>query len=150
MSTSAYILHSRLDVLRGVLAAASNASKTPVPVNSDARVLVLLQKQAKSSKAAAAEFDAAKRVDLKAKEAAQLAVLEEYIGSIPAVGDEEVGQAVTKILANLKANGKHLHYGNVMRDLAGRDGIYASRPLNMDSVRKVVEEKIAAQEKKWF
>jgi len=110
----------------------------------------LLQKQAKSSRAAAAEFEAAKRVDLKAKEDAQLAVLEEYIGTIPTVGDDETEEAVTKILANLKANGNHTHYGNVMRDLAGRNGIYASKPLNMERVHKIVQEKIAAHEKKWF
>lgn len=137
-------------MLRGVFGAASNASKTPVPIDSDSRVLVLLQKQAKSSRAAAAEFEAAKRVDLKAKEDAQLAVLEEYIGSIPTVGDDEVEEAVTKILANLKASGKHTHYGNVMRDLTGRNGIYASKPLNMERVHKIVQEKTTAQEKKWF
>ena len=89
-------------------------------------------------------------MDLKAKEDAQLAVLEEYIGSIPTVGDDEVEEAVTKILANLKTNGNHTHYGNVIRDLAGRNGIYASKPLNMERVRNIVQEKIAAQEKKWF
>lgn len=89
-------------------------------------------------------------MDLKAKEDAQLAVLEEYIGSISTVSDDEVEEAVTKILANLKANGNHNHYGNVMRDLAGRNGVYASKPLNMERVHKIVQEKIAAQEKKWF
>ena len=110
----------------------------------------MLRKQVKSSKAAAAEFEAAKRMDLKAKEDAQLAILEEYIGSVPTVGDEEVGQAVTKILANLKANGNKLHYGNVMRDLAGRNGVYFNVPFNQENVQKIVQDKLAAEEKKWF
>lgn len=36
------------------------------------------------------------------------------------------------------------HYGNVMRDLAGRNGIYAKEPLNMKRVQVIVQEKIAA------
>ena len=76
-----------------------------MPVDSDARILVLLKRQAQSSGASIQDFDAAKRADLKAKEEAQLAVLNEYIDSIPTVSDEEVDQAVTQILSNLKANG---------------------------------------------
>ena len=89
-------------------------------------------------------------MDLKAKEDAQLAILEEYIGSVPTVGDEEVAQAVTNILANLKANGNKLHYGNVMRDLAGRNGVYFNVLLNQENTHKIVQEKLAAEEKKWF
>ena len=106
------------------------------------KVLALLSKQASSSRAAAAEFKAAKRSDLQNKEERQLAVLEEYISLIPTVPEEEVVQAVTKILSKLKANGKKLHYGEVMRDLAGRNGIYAERPLEMETVSKIVKEQI--------
>lgn len=95
----------RLDVLRGLLAAASTASKTEVPVNTDSHVLVLLKKQAKATKAAAKQYAAANRADLKGKEEAQLAILDEYTTSIPTVSDEEVNRAVKKILADLKANG---------------------------------------------
>ena len=133
-----------------MFAAVSNASKAGIPVHTDSRILAMLSKQVKASRVAAAEFDSAERQDLKAKEDAQLAILEEYIDSIPTLGDEEVGQAVDKILANLKANGSHLHYGNVMRDLAGRDGVYFETPLNMDRVGGIVKEKIEAQKKKWF
>ena len=138
---------NRLGVLRGVFATVANESKTPTPVNTDSRVLILLQKQAKASRAAAAEFEAAKRKDLQVKEEAQLAVLEEYIGSIPTVSNEEVSDAIEKILAKLKANGSHLNYGNVMRDLAGRNRVSFAKPLNMEVVRGIVQERIAAYEK---
>lgn len=97
---------ARLAVLRGLLAAAATASKTEVPVNTDSRVLVLLKKQAKASQAAAKDFDAANRAELKAKEEAQLAILNGYIDAIPTVSDNEVSRAVTEILSNLKANGR--------------------------------------------
>ena len=96
---------SSLDVLRGLIAAAANASKTEAPVDSDSRVLTLLMNQAKLSEAAIKDFDAAKRADLKAKEEAQVAVLNEYIDSIPTISDEDVSRAVTQILSTLKANG---------------------------------------------
>lgn len=138
---------NRLDVLRGLVAAATNESKTDVPVDSDSRVLVLLKKQARSSRASIKEFDGAKRADLKAKEEAQLAILNEYIDSIPTVSDEEVDRAVTQILSNLKANGNRVHYGHVMRGLAGRNGVYFKEPLNMERVHEIVREKLAASKR---
>ena len=80
-------------------------------MRSESQVLALLAKQAKANKAAAAEFEAAKRDDLREKEEAQLAVLNEYINLIPTVPESEFAEAVTKILANLKENGAKLHYG---------------------------------------
>lgn len=111
-------------------------------MRSESKVLVLLRKQAKSSRAAAAEFEAAKRNDLKNKEDVQLAILEEYISLIPTVPEDEVIQAVQKILLTLKANGNKMHFGNVMRDLTGRNGIYAERSLDMDQVSKIVKDQL--------
>ena len=134
---------SRLNVLRGFLAAADSASKLePAAMKSERKVLALLSKQAKSSKAIAAELKLAKRSDLEGKEMAQLAVLEEYISLIHTVPEDEVAQAVTKILSTLKANGNRLHYGNVMRELSGRNGVYADQPLDMDLVSKIVDEQL--------
>ena len=80
-------------------------------MRSESQVLALLAKQAKANKAAAAEFEAANRDDLREREEAQLAVLNEYIRLIPTVPESEFTEAVTTILANLKANGARLHYG---------------------------------------
>lgn len=111
-------------------------------MGSESRVLALLNKHAKSCRTAAAEFGAAKRNDLKNKEEAQLAVLEEYMSLIPTVPEDEVSQAITKILFALKSNGNNLHFGNVMRDLSGHNGLYADRPLDMDSVQRMVKERL--------
>ncbi|KAL8796417.1 MAG: hypothetical protein Q9195_001324 [Heterodermia aff. obscurata] len=134
---------NRLNVLRGFLAAADSASKLePAAMRSESKVLALLSKQAKLSKAAAAEFKLAKRGDLEGKEEAQLAVLQEYISLIHTVPEDEVAQTVAKILSTLKANGNRLHYGNVMRDLSGRNGVYAEQALDMDLVSKIVKEQL--------
>ena len=111
-------------------------------MGSESRVLALLNRHAKSARTAAAEFEAAKRNDLKNKEEAQLAVLEEYVSLIPTVSEDEVSQAITKILFTLKSNGNKLHFGNVMRDLSGRDGLYAGRPLDMENVQRMVKERL--------
>ena len=111
-------------------------------MRSESKVLALLSKQAKSSRAAAAEFKIAKRSDLEGKEEAQLAVLEEYISLIQTIPGDEVARTVTKILSTLKANGNRLHYGNVMRDLSGRNGVYAEQALDMDLVSKIVKEQL--------
>ena len=79
-------------------------------MRSESQVLALLAKQAKANKGAAAEFEAANRDDLREREEAQLAVLNEYIRLIPTVPESEFAEAVTTILANLKANGAKLHY----------------------------------------
>lgn len=80
---------NRLDVLRGLLAAVTNESKTGAPVDSDAQVLTLLKKKVKATEGAIRVFDAAKRADLRTKEEAQLAILNEYINSIPTASDED-------------------------------------------------------------
>ena len=111
-------------------------------MKSEKNVLALLSKQAKSSKAVAAGLKLAKRSDLEGKEMAQLAVLEEYISLIHTVPEDEVARTVTRILSTLKANGNRLHHGNVMRELKGRNGVYADQPLDMELVSKIVKEQL--------
>ena len=69
---------ARLNVIRGLLAEVTNASKTSSPYTSDVHLMKLLRKRTEASKAAAHEFESAKRDDLRDKELAQVAVLEEY------------------------------------------------------------------------
>ncbi|OAA59561.1 hypothetical protein SPI_05759 [Niveomyces insectorum RCEF 264] len=68
----------RLTVLRTILAATLNASKTAQPIRTDAQLVALLRKTARASQEAAAEFRGADRADLAEKEEAQIRVLEEY------------------------------------------------------------------------
>ncbi|KAJ4300435.1 hypothetical protein N0V88_003110 [Collariella sp. IMI 366227] len=98
---------NRLAVLRAVLAAALNASKTDKPFRTDAQVVGLLRKSAGKSADAAAEFRGAGREDLAEKEEAQRKILEEYADSASGrkVSGEELREVVVKAKAALLADG---------------------------------------------
>ncbi|KAI9747758.1 MAG: hypothetical protein M1815_003924 [Lichina confinis] len=105
---------TRLNVLRGLLADTTNASKTSSPIKTDLNLLALLRKRVVASKAAAQEFASANRDDLKEKEESQVAVLEEYASKIDAVGEEEVREAVEQTVDELKKEGTQLKFGAIM------------------------------------
>lgn len=98
---------NRLAVLRSVLAAALNASKTDKPIRTDAQLVSLLQKSALKSQEAAAEARQAGREDLAEKEEAQQRILEEYAAGsgVREVGEAELRQLVESTKANLLAEG---------------------------------------------
>lgn len=93
---------NRLAVLRSVLAATLNASKTDKPIKTDVQLVNLLRKEAQKSAEAAAEARAAGREDLAEKEESQQRILEEYASSS---GVREIGEAeLRQIIENTKAN----------------------------------------------
>ncbi|KFY47813.1 hypothetical protein V496_10429, partial [Pseudogymnoascus sp. VKM F-4515 (FW-2607)] len=81
---------NKLNVLRALLSQSLNASKTNSPIVTDMQMLALVRKNAAASKQAAAEFVEAGRQDLADKEAEQMRVMEEYIGEVKTVGEEEI------------------------------------------------------------
>ncbi|KAL2134786.1 hypothetical protein VTI74DRAFT_10860 [Chaetomium olivicolor] len=98
---------NRLSVLRAVLAATLNASKTDKPIKTDAQLVSLLRKSAGKAAEAAAEARAAGREDLAEKEEAQQKILEEYASSAGGreVGAEELRQLAASRKAALLAEG---------------------------------------------
>jgi len=72
---------NRLAVLRTVLSATLNASKTDRPIETDAQLVDFLQKTAQKSKDAAEEARKAGRGDLAAKEEEQAEILLKYAAS---------------------------------------------------------------------
>jgi uncharacterized protein YqeY len=100
---------NRLSVLRSVLAATLNASKTDKPITTNAQLVRLLQRTAKKSQEAALEARTVGREDLAEKEEAQQRILEEYVvsgsGLAGDVGDEEVRRGVEEYKARLAAEG---------------------------------------------
>ena len=81
---------NKLNVLRALLSQSLNASKTSSPIVTDMQMLALVRKNAAASKQAAAEFVEAGRQDLADKETEQMRVMEEYIGEVKTVGEEEI------------------------------------------------------------
>jgi uncharacterized protein YqeY len=69
----------RLSVLRTIMSANLNASKTASPIKTDVQLVALMRRLVKSAGDAAAEARANDRADLAEKEDAQIAILNEYV-----------------------------------------------------------------------
>ncbi|SLM33703.1 Uncharacterised domain YOR215C, mitochondrial [Lasallia pustulata] len=134
---------NRLNVLRSLLAEITNASKTSSPITTDLQLLSLLRKRAAMSRTAAQEFGAAKRTDLKDKEEAQVAVLEEYAGEVDTIGEEEITRVVGEVIGRMVSDEKKLDLGSVLKNLLGPGGAFNGKPVEKAEVAKIVASLMA-------
>lgn len=126
-----------MNAVRGILAEITNFSKMNKPVTTDAQIVAILRSRAKLSKSAAADFSAAKRDDLKEKEEAQIAVLQQYIESVKMVSEEEILNLAAEIVKRLKSEGKGIYMGSVIKSLLEA---LNGKPVEMASVSRIVRE----------
>jgi len=131
---------NRLNVLRGILAETTNASKTSTPFKTDIQLLSLLRKRAAASKAAAQEFGAAKRDDLRDKEEAQIAVLNEYASKVKVAGKDEVMETIAKVIEEMRTQGISVNTGSVLKAVIGAGGALDGRPVENAEVASIVKE----------
>jgi uncharacterized protein len=134
---------ARLSVLRSILAATLNASKTGSPVRTDAQLVALLRRAARASADAVAEFRAAGREDLVDKEEAQIAVLQGYVATsgISTVEGEALRGLVEGVKAELDAEGvvgKQVMGEAMKRVLARLEGKDADKTEITRLVKQVV------------
>lgn len=129
----------RLNVLRALLTDVTNAAKTSSPINTDMQMVTLLRKRAAQSKAASLEFAEANRVDLQEKEEAEIAMLNEYAGSVRMIGEGEVTKAANDVLNSMTAEGAKVDKGNLLRKLIGPGGVFDQKPVDRAMVAKVVQ-----------
>lgn len=138
---------ARLAVLRSVLAAVTNASKTARPVATDAQLVALLQKTARASEDATAEFRGAGRADLVDKEQRQIDILREYVAaSGVAVADAgELQSAVEAVVADLtrEAGGAKPKLGDVMKALLAPGGPLEGKTVEKADLARVVKDVVA-------
>ncbi|KKY18119.1 hypothetical protein UCRPC4_g05156 [Phaeomoniella chlamydospora] len=127
---------NRLNVLRSVITEVSNASKTSSPIKTDLQVLALLRKKAAMSRDASKQFAEAKRDDLKEKEDAQTNVVEEYIGEVAVMSEEDIEKIVKDTIEGMKSPASDLKPGQVLQKLFEPNGVLDGKP---------VEKKIVAQ-----
>lgn len=127
-----------MNVLRALLAEYANAAKTSTPIKTNIQLLSLLRKRVAAARAAATEFSAANRNDLKDKEEAQIAVLEEYAGGVKTVGEEEIKTVVGETIAKMRTEGLKLDMGPVLKSLVGPGGALDGRPVEKGEVAKIV------------
>ena len=79
----------------------------------------MLRKRAAASKSAAEEFTAADRNDLRDKEEAQIAVLEEYASAVETLSEKEIEEVVTEVISSMRSAGHTINAGSVMKALVG-------------------------------
>lgn len=140
---------NRLSVLRSVLSATLNASKTDKPIRTDVQLVSLLQATARKSADSAAEARAAGREDLAEKEESQQRILEEYAASS---GVRELGEAdILKIIESAKAElaaqgvqGKGLS-GQVMKKLFAPGGPLDGAANEKGQVVKLIQQSCNAE-----
>lgn len=140
----------RLRVLRSVLAAVTNASKTATPVSTQPQLVALLLKQRATSTATATEFRAAGREDLVSKEEDEIAVLTEYVGSsgIQVVEGQALAQLVEGAVKDEQGVGEVRKAaqlkGLVMKRLLGKGGLLDGKAVDKDELASIVAEKVGA------
>lgn len=106
-------------------------------VSTDAQIVAMLRSRAKLSKSASEDFRAAKRDDLREKEEAQIAVLQEYIESVKMVSEEEILNLAADAVNTLKLEGRGIYMGSVIKNLLeALDG----KPVEMASVSRIVRD----------
>ncbi|KAK8079868.1 GatB/YqeY domain-containing protein [Apiospora hydei] len=135
---------ARLGVLRSILAATLNASKTASPIVTDAQLVALLRKTARASRDAAAEFQEAGRADLVEKEQAQIDILDEYAAGsgVQEVGADELRTIVAGVVTAMtseggEATGGKAQMGNVMKKLLSPGGPWRARTWRSPSWRRL-------------
>lgn len=131
----------RLAVLRTIMAANLNASKTSSPLKTDVQVVALIRKLQKAGEDAVAEAKAAKRDDLVDKEMQQIGILREYVegSGVVALGEAEIKDLVKKAVEAAKeagGEGKAL-IGEVMKRLNGE---FEGKDVDRKAVAALVKQ----------
>jgi uncharacterized protein YqeY len=134
----------RLAVLRSVLSATLNASKTASPIRTDQQLVALLRKQAKQQRESVNEFRSAGREDLVEKEESQIKVLEEYAESsgVQTVSGEELRGIVEALKTELAAEDLtgNKALGEAMKRLFAPGGPLEGKDVEKAEVAVMVKE----------
>ncbi|KAM0432790.1 hypothetical protein ACHAPT_004492 [Fusarium lateritium] len=131
----------RLAVLRSIMSANLNASKTSTPIKTDVQLVALIRKIQKGAFDAVAEAKAAGREDLVQKEEEQIKVLDEYIANsgVQTLGEAELKALVQDAVEASKAAGVQAKaiMGDVMKRLSGA---LEGKDVDRKGLAKLVKE----------
>ncbi|KAM0513854.1 hypothetical protein ACHAPE_007455 [Trichoderma viride] len=131
----------RLSVLRAIMSANLNASKTSSPIRTDVQLVALIRKLQKSAQDAVADAKAAGRDDLVDKENQQMAILDEYVAGsgVQSLGEAEIKALINEAVEAAKgagAAGKSL-MGDVMKRV---NAALEGKDVDKKSVAALVKE----------
>lgn len=134
----------RLAVLRTILAATTNASKTSSPIKTDMHLIALMRKTARGNQEALDEAKAANRQDLIEKEDAQLQVINEYIAGsgVKIVEGDELRAVVEEIVKQSEGKKK----GDITKELMSKDWAAEGKFVDKSVVMKILNETLQKQE----
>ena len=127
-----------------MIAETNNAAKTASPIQTDIQLMSLIRKRAAAAAEAAKQFSDQNRVDLKEKEEAQVAILEEYASQIKTLSVEEMEAIVTETINTLRESGTKLTEGHVLKALFSKGGALDGKPANRGDVAQLVKKALSA------
>jgi uncharacterized protein len=133
----------RLNVLRSVIAEVGNASKTSSPIRTNMQVLSILRKKLSASKTASQEFSEANRDDLKQKQDAEIAVLDEYAGQVETFSEDKVSGIVEEVVKSMEGTASKLNAGLVLKELFKPGGALEDKPVEKAQVAAIVKKRVA-------
>ena len=122
----------------------NNAAKTSSPVQTDIQLLSLIRKRAAAAKEAAQQFAESDRPDVKEKEDAQIAILEEYAGHVKTLSVDEVEAIIAKEISAMKEAGKKMEIGQVLKALFAPGGALDGKPADRKEVAGLVKKAVSA------
>lgn len=97
-----------------------------------------------AAKEAANQFAEADRPDLKEKEDAQVAILEEYAGKVETMSLEDIKAVVSQEVSKLKEAGKKVEVGGLLKSLFAPGGALDGKPAERAEVAKIAKEAVAS------
>lgn len=134
----------RLAVLRTILAATTNASKTSSPIKTDMHLIALMRKTARGNQEALDEAKAANRQDLVEKEDAQLQVIHEYVAGagVKVLTEEELRAIVEEVVK--RGDGKKK--GDITKELMSKDWEAEGKFVDKGALRTLLQEMLSKQQ----
>ena len=135
---------SRLNVLRAIIAEATNAAKTSAPIKDNMQMLALLRKRRAASKSAAAEFLENKREDLSQKQEEEIAILDEYANQVKVMSEEETAKYVDEAISSIEGGEGKLNAGAVLKELLKTGGSLEGKPVDKSVVARLVKQRMDA------
>lgn len=134
----------RLTVLRTILAATTNASKTSSPIRTDIHLIALMRKTARGNQEALEDAKKANRQDLIDKADAQIQIINEYISGagVKALEGEELLAVVEEFVQ--KSEGKKKF--QITKELMSRDWAAEGKLVDKSVMNKMLNEALEKKE----
>jgi uncharacterized protein YqeY len=107
------------------------------------QVLSILRKKLSASKTASQEFAEAKRDDLKQKQDAEIAVLDEYAGQVETFSEDRISKAEEEVVKSMEGTSAKLNAGLVLKELFKLGGALEDKPVEKAQVAAIVKRRVA-------